>query len=62
MSLRVDAKGARLPTTGERLFAVTTVGVEWGVSADGRRFLFAIPTQPSPPLNVITGWQALIPE
>jgi len=62
MSLRVDANGARLPTTGERLFAVTTVGVEWGVSADGRRFLFAIPTQPSPPLNVITGWQALIPE
>jgi DNA-binding winged helix-turn-helix (wHTH) protein len=60
MSVRVDTAGAQ-PSTAERLFTVTSVGNEWGVARDGSRFLFAVPTESSPPLNVVTGWQALIP-
>jgi DNA-binding winged helix-turn-helix (wHTH) protein len=60
MSVRVDASGAQ-PSTADRLFTVTSVGTEWGVTRDGSRFLFAVPTEPSPPLNVVTGWQGLIP-
>jgi eukaryotic-like serine/threonine-protein kinase len=60
MSVRVDTTGAQ-PSAAERLFTVTSVGTEWGVTRDGRRFLFAVPTESSPPLNVVTGWQALIP-
>jgi eukaryotic-like serine/threonine-protein kinase len=61
MSVRVGAAGAQPSTTAERLFAVTPDSTEWGVTRDGSRFLFAMPTEPSPPLSVVTGWQALIP-
>jgi Tol biopolymer transport system component len=61
MSVRVGAAGAQPSTTAERLFAVIPDGTEWGVTRDGNRFLFAMPTEPSPPLSVVTGWQVLIP-
>ena len=57
MSLPADAKGARLPTTGERLFAVTTVGVEWGVSAD-RPPLPVCDTYPAVPFAERDHWLA----
>jgi DNA-binding winged helix-turn-helix (wHTH) protein/Tol biopolymer transport system component len=62
VSLRINGTEPKPPTTGQRLFAVTATGVDWGVTPNGRRFLFAVPTQPSPPLNVVTGWQTLIPQ
>jgi DNA-binding winged helix-turn-helix (wHTH) protein/Tol biopolymer transport system component len=44
-----------------RLFTVPAVHVDWGVTADGARFLFAVHTAPPPPLHVIRGWQDRLP-
>jgi DNA-binding winged helix-turn-helix (wHTH) protein/Tol biopolymer transport system component len=60
ISVRVDTRGAQ-PSTAERLFTVASAGTEWGVTRDGNRFLFAVPTESSKPLNVMTGWQKLVP-
>ena len=35
---------------------------EWGVTQDGRRFLFAVPTAPPPPLEIIYDWQSALPK
>ena len=34
---------------------------EWGVTADGSRLLFAVPTGPPPPLQIIQNWQSALP-
>jgi DNA-binding winged helix-turn-helix (wHTH) protein len=41
-----------------RLFVVSGVIPEWGVTNDGRRFLFAVPVSPTPPFTVVRDWQA----
>lgn len=35
---------------------------EWGVTADGMRFLFAVPVSPPPPFNVVQDWQSTLPQ
>ena len=35
---------------------------EWGVSRDGQRFLFAVPTAPVSPLQIVQNWQSWLPE
>ncbi len=45
-----------------RLFTVPGAFPEWGLTRDGRRLLFAVPTAPPPPLQIIQNWQAALPE
>jgi hypothetical protein len=34
---------------------------EWGVTRDGNRLLFAVPTAPMPPIDILYDWQSLLP-
>ena len=43
-----------------RLFQVSGVIPEWGVTQDGRRFLFAVPTAEPPPFDIVRNWQELL--
>ena len=62
MAVDVSAtKGLSLGST-ERLFVVPGVIPEWGVTRNGRRFLFAVPTGPPAPYDVIRNWQSLLPK
>jgi hypothetical protein len=58
----VDPTVGATPGAGRRLFTLTNVFHEWGVSRDGRRFLLAIPAAPPPPLQIIQNWQTVLPE
>jgi hypothetical protein len=44
------------------LDGVVTVLPKWGVTADGARFLFAVPISSPPPFNIVQNWQAMLPE
>lgn len=61
MSVEItQGAGATLRTT-KRLFVAHGVFPEWGVTRDGSRLLFAVPTAPMPPLNILYDWQSLLP-
>jgi DNA-binding winged helix-turn-helix (wHTH) protein len=61
MAVDVDPHaGAALGTT-KRLFIARGVFPEWGVTRDGSRLLFAVPTAPMPPLDILYDWQSLLP-
>ncbi len=49
------------PGPAKPLFTAPGVFSEWGVTHDGGRLLFAVPTRPPPPLQIILNWQALLP-
>ena len=53
--------GAGASRPAKPLFTTTGVFPEWGVTQDGRRLLFAVPTGPPPPLQIILNWQTLLP-
>ena len=57
MSIAVDATHQILANSAKRLFAVPDVIPQWGVTADGGRFLFAVPVAPQPPFNIVQGWR-----
>jgi hypothetical protein len=56
MALEVSAGPNFSPGVIMRLFAVPGVIPEWGVTKDGRRFLFAVPVSPPPPFNIVRDW------
>jgi DNA-binding winged helix-turn-helix (wHTH) protein len=61
MAVDIDPHtGAALGTT-KRLFTAPGVFPEWGVTRDGSRLLFAVPTAPMPPLDILYDWQSLLP-
>ena len=62
MAVNVSVANGLAIGRAERLFAVPGVIPEWGVTNDGRRFLFAVPTAPPAPYNVIRNWQSLLPK
>jgi hypothetical protein len=62
MAVDVHATGGVTPGAGTRLFTLPDVFHEWGVTADGRRFLFAVPTAPAPPLQIVQNWQSMLPD
>ena len=43
------------------VFKVPGVIPDWGVTADGARFLFAVPVSQPPPFNFVRDWQARLP-
>ena len=53
--------GAFAPGSSKRLFTALGVFPEWGVTRDGSRLFFAVPTAPTPPLNIIQNWQSALP-
>jgi Tol biopolymer transport system component len=61
MSVAVDATPEVAFASATRLFTVAGVFPEWGVTRDGTRLLFAVPTAPPPPLQIIQNWQSLLP-
>jgi hypothetical protein len=62
MAANVHATLGVTPGTAARLFTLPGAFQEWGVSGDGCRFLFAIPTASMPPLQIVQNWQSLLPE
>ena len=62
--MSVEMKTAARPTPGppKRLFTAPGVFPDWGVTQNGTRLLFAVPTGPPPPLQIIENWQALLPD
>jgi hypothetical protein len=62
--MAIEADGAPGFSSGpaRRLFIVPGVFREWGVTHDGSRFLFAVPTAPPPPLDIIYDWQSALPQ
>ncbi len=61
MAVDVDPHaGAVLPTT-RRLFGIAGVFPDWGLTADGRRLLFAVPVAPASPLHILHNWQSALP-
>jgi len=62
MVLGVDAEAGVKPGTAERLFTVPGAFPEWGVVPDGSRFLLAVPTAPSQPLQIVQNWQSALPD
>lgn len=61
MALDVSASAPAAPTSARRLFVAPGLFPEWGVTADGSRLLFAVPTGPPPPLQIIQNWQSALP-
>jgi eukaryotic-like serine/threonine-protein kinase len=60
MSIAVDGRGMFHGRPATTLFKVPGAIPGWGITADGERFLFAVPVSPPPPFNVIQGWQGLL--
>ena len=61
MAVTVNTAAGAAPRSATRLFMALGVFPEWGVTHDGRRLLFAVPTGPTPPLQIIQDWQSLLP-
>ena len=62
MSIEIGAKSEFKPGAATRLFKLSGVIPEWGVTEDGGRFLFAVPVSPPPPFNIVQDWQATLPK
>ncbi len=50
------------PADATRLFAVPGALPDWGVTPNGRRFLFAMPISDPRPYQIVRDWQAAIPK
>ena len=61
MSVEMKTAAGIMPGPATRLFTAAGVFPEWGVMDDGSRLLFAVPTRPPAPLEIILTWQALLP-
>jgi DNA-binding winged helix-turn-helix (wHTH) protein/Tol biopolymer transport system component len=62
MTIGTDATSEFRPGLAKRLFKVPGVIPEWGVTAEGARFLFAVPVSQPPPFNVVQDWQTMLPK
>lgn len=62
MAVDVDVNRGATPGAATRLFTLPGAFHEWGVDRDGRRFLFAVPTAPPSPLQIVQNWQSLLPD
>jgi DNA-binding winged helix-turn-helix (wHTH) protein len=60
MAIAVDPAG--LLGAATRLFRLPGVFPEWGITPDGSRLLFAVPTAPVPPLQIVQNWQSAMPD
>lgn len=60
MAVEVNAAPALTPGATTQLFRLSHVIPEWGVTNDGRRFLFAVPVSSPEPFNIIRDWQAAL--
>lgn len=62
--MAIQGGAARTFSSGpaRRQFIAPNVLPEWGVSHDGARLLFAVPTEPPPPLDLIYDWQSALPK
>ena len=60
MSIEIGATHQILSIAAKRLFAVSSVIPEFGVTPDGSRFLFAVPVEPPAPFNIVQGWQSTV--
>ena len=61
MAITVDAGEEFHVRPAKRLFKVPGVVPDWGVTADGARFLFAVPVSQPAPFNFVRDWQARLP-
>jgi len=61
ISVEMKTAAGATPGPARRLFTAAGVFPEWGVTQDGTRLLFAVPTGPAPPLQIILNWQVLLP-
>jgi hypothetical protein len=62
MAIEADVERTFSSAPVRRLFSAPDVFPEWGVTRDGSRLLFAVPTGPKPPLNIIYDWQSALPK
>lgn len=62
MAVDVNPDAGAVLRSTKRLFSAPGVFPEWGVTRDGSRLLFAVPTEPMPPLNILYNWQSLLPD
>ena len=62
MSINITEGRGFPPADATRLFAVPGALPDWGVTPDGRRFLFAIPISDPRPYQIVRDWQAAIPK
>jgi hypothetical protein len=62
--MAIEAGATRTFSSGpaKRLFVAPNVFPEWGVTHDGTRLLFAAPTAPPPPLDLMYDWQTALPK
>lgn len=61
MAIDFATTAERASGSSIRLFAAPGVFPEWGVTHDGTRLLFAVPTEPPPPLDLMYDWQSALP-
>jgi hypothetical protein len=62
MTVDIHATSGTAPASATRLFSAAGVFPEWGITYDGSRLLFAVPTGPPPPLQIIQNWPSLLPD
>jgi serine/threonine-protein kinase len=62
MAIEADAARTFSSRPARRLFTAPGVLPEWGVTHDGSRLLFAVPTAPPPSLDIIYDWQSALPK
>jgi len=62
--MAIEMRDTRAFSSGpaKRLFIAPNVFPEWGVTHDGTRLLFAVPTAPPPPLDLVYDWQSAVPK
>jgi Tol biopolymer transport system component len=62
MAVDIDTSQGLRPGVSRPLFRVDGALADWGVSADGSRFLFAVPAKQSAPapFSVVLNWQATL--
>jgi eukaryotic-like serine/threonine-protein kinase len=61
MAVDLSTTAGAAQKSAKRMFTASGVFHEWGVTQDGTRLLFAVPTAPPPPLQIILNWQSLLP-
>ena len=62
MRVDVHSTSGVAPASLTRLFSAAGVFPEWGIAHDGSRLLFAVPTGPPPPLQIVQNWQSMLPD
>jgi eukaryotic-like serine/threonine-protein kinase len=61
MAIEADPARTFSSRPARRLFTAPGVLPEWGITHDGSRLLFAVPTAPPPALSLVYDWQSAMP-